>query len=179
MLGQRIDNLTSTFDNHSSLLAQVESSLVVTKTVNTELLKHVTPLGRGLYSQEQYSRKESFEVVSIPSSVNNKNLESTVCSILDDIDVVCDSNNIEDCHRIKGDRTIIKFSSQRKSSQVLNKTRKHKHLDIGKYGLNDGSRIYINKSLCPYYCGLWGKCKGLLQDKDITSFYTINCIFSS
>ena len=34
MLGQHIDNLTSTVDNLSSRLAQVESSLVVTKIVN-------------------------------------------------------------------------------------------------------------------------------------------------
>ena len=124
----------------------------MTKTVNNELLKHVTSLERGLHSQEQYSTKECLEVVSIPSSVNDKNLQSTVCSILGDINVLCDSNDIEDCHRIKGDRTVIKFSSQMKSSEVLNKKKKLKNLDIGKYGLNDGPRIYINESLYPYYC---------------------------
>ena len=158
-LGQHIDNLTSTVDNLSSKLAQAELS----------------SLERGLHSQEQYSRRESLEVVGIPSSVDDKNLQSTVCSIFGKIDVVCcDSNDIEDCHRIKGDRTIINFSSQRKSSQVLNKKKKLKNLDTGKYGFNDGSRIYINESLCPYYRGLWGKCKGFWQDKVIASFYTIN-----
>ena len=83
------------------------------------------------------------------------------------MDVVCDSNDIEDCHRIKGDRTTIKFSSRRKSSEVLNKKKKLKNLDIGKYGLN---------GLCPYYRGLWVKCKELWQDKVITSFYRINGI---
>ena len=38
-LGHRIDNLTSTVDDLSSKLAQAESSLVVTKTVNNDLLK--------------------------------------------------------------------------------------------------------------------------------------------
>ena len=52
-----------------------------------------------------------------------------VCSILGDIDVVCNSIDIKDCHQIKGERTIIKFSSRRKSSGVLNK--------IGKHGFND------------------------------------------
>ena len=55
-LGQRIDNLTSTVDNLLCKLTQVESSLVVTKTVNNELLKPVTLLERRLHSQEQYSR---------------------------------------------------------------------------------------------------------------------------
>ena len=124
----------------------------MTKTVNNELLKHVTSLERGLHSQGQYSTKKCLEVVSIPSSVNDKNLQSTVCSILGDINVLCDSNDIEDCHRIKGDRTVIKFSSQMKSSEVLNKKKKLKNLDIGKYVLNDGPRIYINESLYPCYC---------------------------
>ena len=171
MLGPPIDNLT-TVDNLSNRMAQVESSLVVTKTVNNELSKRVTSLDVTT-SQEQYSRRECLEVVGIPSFVDDKNLQSTVCSILGDIDVVCDSNNIEDCHRIKGDRTIIEFSSRRKSSEVLNKKKKLKNLDIEKYGINDGSRIYINESLCPYYRGLLGKCKGLWQDKVVASFYTI------
>ena len=46
MLGQRTDNLTSTVDNLLSKLAQVESSLVVTKTVNNKSLKHITSLER-------------------------------------------------------------------------------------------------------------------------------------
>ena len=159
-LGQRIDNLTSTVDNLPSKLAQVESSLVVTKTVNNELLKRVTSLERGLHSQEQYSRRECLEVVGIPSSVDDKNLQSTACRILGEFDIVCDSKDIEDFHRIKRDRTIIKFISRRKST-VLNKKKKLKNLDTGKYGRNDGSRIYMNESLCPYYRGLWVKCKGL------------------
>ena len=120
-LGQRIDNLISTVDNLLSKLAQVELSLVVTKTVNNELLKCVTSLERSLHSQEQFSRRECLEVVGILSSFDDKNLQSTACSILGDINVVCDSSNIEDCHRIKEDRTISKFSSRRKSSKVLNK----------------------------------------------------------
>ena len=135
MLLQHIDNLTSIVDNHSSKLVQVESSLVVTKTVNNKLLRRVTSLERGIHSQEQYSRREWF--VAIQSSVDDKNLKSTVCTISADINVVCDSNDIEDCHRIKRDRTTIKFSSRRKSSEVLNKKKKLKNLDIRKYGLNE------------------------------------------
>ena len=59
-LGQRISNLTSTVDNLPSKLAQVDSSLVVTKTVNNEILKCVTSLDLGVHSQEQYSRRECF-----------------------------------------------------------------------------------------------------------------------
>ena len=59
------------------------------------------------------------QFIGIQSSVHDKNLQSTVSTILDDIDAVCDSSDIEDCHRIKGDRITIKFNSRVKSSEVL------------------------------------------------------------
>ena len=52
-LDQRIDNLPSTVDNLSRKLVQVESCLVVTKTVNNELLKPVTSLEWSLHSPKQ------------------------------------------------------------------------------------------------------------------------------
>ena len=53
-MGSSNPNFNVYQDNLSSKLTQVESSLVVTKTVNNELLKRVTSLERGLHSQEQY-----------------------------------------------------------------------------------------------------------------------------
>ena len=99
--------------------------------------------------------------------------EYTICWISGDIDVNCDSNDFEDFHRIK-DRTIIKFSSPRKSSELLNKKKKLKKIDTRKYVLNNGSRIYFNESLRLYHRGLWGKCKDLWQDKVAAPFYNIN-----
>ena len=59
---------------------------------------------RGCQRQEHYNISECLEVVVIPSSADDKNLQSTLCCILGDIDVVCYSDNIEDWNRIKGDR---------------------------------------------------------------------------
>ena len=73
-LGQRIDKLASTVDNLLSKLPQVESSLVVIKTVNKKLLKRVTLLERGLHSQEHYSKRECFGVVGISSSADDNEL---------------------------------------------------------------------------------------------------------
>ena len=47
-----------------------------------------------------------------------------MCNILNEIDVPFGPEDLEDCHRIKGDRTILKFSSRRKSSEVLRKKKK-------------------------------------------------------
>ena len=47
-----------------------------------------------------------------------------MCNILNEIDVPFGPEDLEDCHRIKGDLTILKFSSRRKSSEVLRKKKK-------------------------------------------------------
>ena len=112
-LCERLDALSNTVDNLTSKLDLVESSLVImTKTINDNLLNCITMLERSLHTQEQYSRRECLEIVGIPVSINNKNLQATVCNILNEIDVLCGSENLEDCHRIKGDHTTIRFSSR-------------------------------------------------------------------
>ena len=173
---ERLDTLSNTVDNLSSKLYLVESSLVVTKTVNDNLLNRITTLARSLHAQEQYSIRECLEIVDVPVSIDDKNPQATACNILNKIDHLCGPEDLEDCHRIKGDRTIVKFSSRRKSSKVLRKKKKLKNIDSSKFDFNAGVKLYINESLCPYYRGLWGKCKKLWLDKVIFSFYTINGI---
>ena len=46
--------------------------------------------------------------MGIPISIDDKNLQSTACNILNEIDVPCGPEDLEDCHRIKGDCTIVK-----------------------------------------------------------------------
>ena len=56
--------------------------------------------------------EECLETVHISISIDDKNLQSTVCNILNKIDVFFD-------------RTIVKFSSRRKSAEVLRKKKKN------------------------------------------------------
>ena len=173
---QCLDTLSNTVDNLSSKLDLVESSLAVTKTVNDNLLNCITTVKRSLHAREQYSRKECLEIADIPISIDDKNLQLTVCIILNEIDIPCGPEDLEDCHRIKGDCTIVKFSSRRKSSEVLHKKKNLKNIGGSKFDFNAGVKLYINESLFPYYRGLWGKCKKLWLNKVIFSFYTINSI---
>ena len=114
----------------------------MTKTVNDNLLNCIATLARSLHAQEQYSRRECLEIVDIPVSIDDKNLQATVCNILNKIDHPCGPEDLEDCHRIKGDRTIVKFSSRRKSSEVLRKKKKFKNIDGSKF-TEDLQRIMV------------------------------------
>ena len=135
---ERLDTLSNTVDNLSSKLDLVESSLVVTKAVKDNLLNRITTLERSVHAQEHYSRRECLEFVDISVSIDDKNLQATVCNILNEIDVPCGSEELEDCHRIKGDRNIVTFSSRRKSSEVLRKKKKLKNIDGSKFYFNAG-----------------------------------------
>ena len=72
---ERLDTLSNTVDNLSSKPDLVESSLVVTKTVIDNLLNRTKTLERSLHAQEQYSRRECLEIIGIPVSINDKNLQ--------------------------------------------------------------------------------------------------------
>ena len=63
---------------------------------------------------EQYGRRNNLVISGIPDSVQDSDLESTVTSILSDIDVNVESREVKDCHRIGesnngSKKTIIRF----------------------------------------------------------------------
>ena len=51
--------------------AKLESELIVTKKVNSELQKHVIDLERQCWANAQYSRPECLELAGIPSTVGH------------------------------------------------------------------------------------------------------------
>ena len=153
---------------------KLESTLAVTKNVNDQLIKRIESLERQTNANSQYSRRECLEISGIPKSVANDDLESKVCEILSDIGVIINENRIEACHRLKNDRTIIKFSSRKDCVNTLKNRSKLKKVDKKKLGLGEDDKIYINESLCPEYRFLFWKCRLLAGVNKIHSFWTFN-----
>ena len=52
--------------------------------------------------------------------------------------------------------------------------RKLKDLDPTAVNLPEETKIFLNESLCPYYRGLWGKLKSMLNQKRIYRFWVTN-----
>ena len=69
---KRLDTLSNTVDILSSTLDQFELSLIVTKTVNDNLLNRIISLERSIHTQKLYSRRECLETVGIPTSVDDE-----------------------------------------------------------------------------------------------------------
>ena len=45
--------------------------------------------------------------------------------------------------------------------------------------LPEGTKIFVDESLCPYYRGIWNKCKKLRDKQKVHQYYTINSLIRS
>ena len=105
---------------------------------------------------------------------SGENLKSKVCDFFYKIGVTVTENDIEACHRLKGDKTIAKFCKHKMHQNVLHKKRSLKRVKPSDAGLSGETPLFINESLCSYYKGLWSKCKELWNEKLIYPYFTIN-----
>ena len=58
--------------------------------------------------------------------------------------------------------------------RILRVTKDLKSLDPTDLDFPESTKIYVNESLCPYYRGIWNKCKKLRVIQKIPQFYTIS-----
>ena len=104
-------------------------------------------------------------------------MEDKVSNIFAEIGVNVNERDIQVCHRLREkDRTIVKFVNRKDCTNILRVKKDLKHLDPTKLAFTEGTKIFINESLCPYYRGIWNKCKKLRANQKLHQFYTINGI---
>ena len=109
-------------------------------------------------------------------SIEDKELEQTVCRMFQHIEAVIMGERIEACFRLKkqSDRTIVKFSRRKDCEHVMRKKSELRKLKPSDLDLPNGTMLYINESLCPYYRGLLNRCRKLWKKQGIFSFFTVN-----
>ena len=101
---------------------------------------------------EQYGRRNNLVISGIPESVQDSDLESTVTSILSDIDVNVESRKVVDCHRIGksnngSKKTIIRFINRKCCKIALLKRKQLERINIKKHQFVSGTKIFINENL--------------------------------
>ena len=154
----------------SSSFKRLESDVQIVKTVNNNLIKQLENTERQCWANAQYSRRECVEVIGIPKTVESKDLEHTMCKVLNSIGFDIEEDRIEACRWLtKSDHAIVKFSQ----GKDLCIKKGLKGLNPTNLGFPQGTKIYLNDSLCPYYRGLWNECKKLWNNK-IYSYLTVN-----
>ena len=100
---------------------------------------------------EQYGRRNNIVITGIPDSVQDTDLESTMTSILSDIDVIVESSEVEDCHRIGksnvSKKTIIRFNNRKYCKQALLNRKRLETLNYSKHQFGSGRNVFINENL--------------------------------
>ena len=95
-----IASLTAEIKRLNENFQKLESDVSVVKNVNNILSKQMSSIERQCWKNAQYSRRECVEVVGLPSSIGDKDLELTACRVLQHIGVGTTGEGIEACHRL-------------------------------------------------------------------------------
>ena len=154
-------------------LSKLQSELSIAKCVNTGLIKRIVLLERHCWVNAQYSRNECVEVVGIPCQVDDKHLKEKLLSIFQKVGCTIAAKFIDDCHQLgkNNDRVIVKFTRRKDCKQVLQVKKDLKDLTADDLDLPQGTKIFVNQSLCPYYRILWSKTKRLQSMGKINNFF--------
>ena len=114
-------------------------------------------------------------MVGIPMPVRDNVLEKKFCDVSQEIGVdICD-RGIHACRPLKDkNQRIVKFTNRKDCLGILRVKRRLKGLDPAAVDFPEGSKIFVNKSLCSYYQGIWNKYKKLRDKRQVCQYYRIN-----
>ena len=170
-MGSKISAMSSEIKDLLEHIRKLEANVAALKNVNEKLMKRITDNQRQCWANAQYSQCECLQVVCIPSSVGETVLEDKVCQVFD-----VDERDMQSCHPLKEDkyRTIVKFSNMKDSLQIVQKKKQLCDIEPAVLDLPSDTKFFINESLCPYYRGIWNKCKKLRWRHLIHQYYTVS-----
>ena len=154
-------------------VSQLRSELAVTKNVNNLLLTRLTTLEKQCWANAKYLRRECLDIVGIPHEVSEEVLEEKVLKIFGKLGCDISPGRIEACHRV-GRATvtvIVKFFKRKDCQHVWSVRKDMKKLTMEDFELPGNNKLFINRSLCPYYKMLWFKSKKLHSLGKIHSFF--------
>ena len=153
----------------------MEADIAVARTVNDRLVERVVKIERQWWENAQFCRRDTLEIIGIPRSIGNSVLEETVRRVFKRIGVEINERDVQACHRLKEkERTIVKFVNRKDCLQILRVKKELKSLDPTELDFPQNTKSFINECLCPYYKGIWSKCKKLRTIQKIHQFYTIS-----
>ena len=129
----------------------------------------------------QYGRRNNVVFSGIPENVPDNNLESTVISVLPDIDVQVEPRNIEASCRIgkptsKAQKTIVRFVNRKNCEKILANKKKLLKLNNEKHNFHVGTNIFVNENLTPMNDTIAYNCRKLNRIDLIQACYTRNGI---
>ena len=103
-------------------------------------------------NERLHDKCQQWENSAIPDSVQDSGLESTVTSILSDIDDKVESRKVGDSHRIgksnnRTKKTIIRFINRKYCKKALLKRKQFERIDLKKHQFVSGIGIFVSENL--------------------------------
>ena len=126
---------------------KLSSELLIAGNVNQNLQNRIVNLEKQQSKSEQYNRCNNDEISDISNELSDQNLEETV--ILKDFGIEVNLLDIQGCHRVPFGRNATN-TTKRVMVKLVN--RKHSEAMLQrKKDINKKSKVFFNRSLCPYY----------------------------
>ena len=151
------ENLQLLVFNNRTLKKEIE----MLKTENNSLVDSITDIEKKLLRSDQYSRRENLEIMNLPESISQRELERTVIDIFNSVHMNICSYNIVAVHRIgKNNRlrprnVIIRFVNRKDSIRIFNR---RKQIEISAKNIFNMNGIRIIENLCPENKHLFNQC---------------------
>ena len=99
--GQDVLTLKKEFDDLKATNVQLQSTVIELEDYADVLFDQIELNITQINELQRYTRRENIEIVGIPETVSQNDLEQTVIGILASINVKVNSYNIASCHRLK------------------------------------------------------------------------------
>ena len=140
------------------------------------VLKRIERLERDGYRSQQYSRRETVELVGLPEDLDGGKLEAKVVEVFEHAGVPVSPQSFHAIHYLRKKSTVIaKCVNRRDAIAILRAKRKLREVDAdAKKKLGVNGKVFVNESLCPEFRRLFGICSSLYKAKKIASSFTIN-----
>ena len=134
--------------------------------------QRVEMLERSQVRHLQYNRRESIEIHGIPENVKDDALEKSAVNILESIGVKnIKPYQIHACHRLKNKRnTVIRFTTRKFADGALHHRKHLREVKKEDLGFAEGTKLFINESLCPPMKFLHYKVRLAHKNKKIVGF---------
>ena len=126
---------------------KLSSELLIAGNVNQNLQNRIVNLEKQQSKSEQYNRCNNDEISEISNELSDQNLEETV--ILKDFGIEVNLLDIQGCHRVPFGRNATN-TTKRVMVKLVNRKHSEATLQLKK-DINKKSKVFFNRSLCPYY----------------------------
>ena len=133
-------------------------------------------------STNQYGRRNNIEISGIPNVIDDDNLEGKIIEVFDKININISKTDIEACHRLPppknnsngNKKVIIRFANRKICKKAFNNKKELKNIEMSSLNFADGSKLFINENLNPYFSRVGWQCRKLKNGKRINSYFFKN-----